>query len=127
MVKAKPNYEEIARIVIEEVCDYYGTTRDTITTSCRKEEFVRPRQIIFYLIRKYTNLSLRKMGSYLGIEDHSTVYCAIRSANNLLIYSKYRREIDFISSRIEGRILMEDHAWVDRIGGMITNYNAVAV
>jgi len=46
----------------------------------RNLEFVRPRQIVFYFAKLYTNLSFPQMGHKLGNRDHTT---AIHSVNRI--------------------------------------------
>ncbi len=60
------------------VCKKYAIKPQCIVSMSRKKNVVYARQIIVYLLQKYTNLSTTQIGSYIG-RDHSTVIhsCAV--------------------------------------------------
>lgn len=61
----------------------------------RKREWVEARHIAMYMIKKFTTLSLKKIGMYFGGRDHSTVLNAIEMVNDHYDTEKnYRKKID---------------------------------
>lgn len=69
------------RIVAEEVCSHYQIPVGMLASSCRKEKIAKPRQVIFYLVRKLTGESLQSIAD-LFQRDHGTVLYGIRSIEN---------------------------------------------
>ena len=61
--------EEIVQIV----CEYYGVEEENIYKKIRKKEFVKPRQLIMYLLREDFKISFPTIGEKLGGRDHTTV------------------------------------------------------
>lgn len=61
--------EEVVKIV----CDYYNIEEDNIYRKIRKKEFVKPRQLIMYLLREDFKISFPTIGEKLGGRDHTTV------------------------------------------------------
>lgn len=55
------------------VCDYYSVERDDILGPRRHKEYVRPRQILMYLLKQELSLSYPNIGHYLGGRDHTTI------------------------------------------------------
>lgn len=61
-------------------CDATGVSVQLAKSSTRKREAVTARQIFFYIMRKYTRLSLTQIGSRAGFSfDHATVLWGLRS------------------------------------------------
>ena len=54
------------------VCKKYSVKPIEITSLSRKKNVVSARQIIVYLLQKYTDLSTTQIGTCIG-RDHSTV------------------------------------------------------
>ncbi len=59
--------------IVSVVCEHYGVKVSDITSKKRNAEFVLPRQIIMYLCREYTTLTLNEIGRVLGKKDHTTI------------------------------------------------------
>jgi chromosomal replication initiator protein len=59
--------------VVQIVSDYYDIDQDYIYKKIRKKEFVKPRQIIMYLLREDFKVSFPTIGEKLGGRDHTTV------------------------------------------------------
>ena len=70
--------------IISAVCGYYKVEYYNLTTKSRKREFVEPRMIIIWLLRKYTNLSLKTIGAMFGNRDHSTMIYSAEAIKNLI-------------------------------------------
>lgn len=89
-------------IIIHNVCQYRGITKNMMMEKIRKREIVQSRQEAMVLSLKYTNLSTLKIGSYIGGKDHSTVLHAKKTINNLLETDKvFSIEHDEIKTKIE--------------------------
>jgi chromosomal replication initiation ATPase DnaA len=70
--------------IIAAVCEYYKVEYYDLTTKSRKREFTEPRMIIIWLLRKYTNLSLKTIGAMFGNRDHSTMIYSTEAIKNLI-------------------------------------------
>ncbi len=55
-----------------------------IVSSRRNASIVRPRQVVAYLARHMTRLSLPQIGARLGNRDHTTIMSAIRKIERLV-------------------------------------------
>jgi chromosomal replication initiation ATPase DnaA len=62
----------------------FNITREELVSPSKRPEYVRPRQIAMYLIRKTTNLPLKKLGKAFGGRDHSTAFLAVRTAEHMM-------------------------------------------
>lgn len=62
--------------IIKAVADYYGLTRQQITSKTRTKNISQARHISIYLCRKLLNLPYIKIGDEFGGRDHSTVISA---------------------------------------------------
>ena len=66
---AKVTVERIA----ERVGGYFRVDLNQLQSQRRSRNVVLPRQVVMYLARQLTALSLEQIGDYLGGRDHSTV------------------------------------------------------
>jgi chromosomal replication initiator protein len=69
--------EENSQITVETiqatVAKYFQIKIQDLKSTSKKRTFSLPRQIAFYLVRKYTGLGFKEIGQYFGGKDHSTV------------------------------------------------------
>ncbi len=74
------------QFVAECICKEYKITMDQMKSKSRKREYAECRQVICYLVYKHfdLNISLEKVGSFLGNRDHTTVIYACKNVQNLL-------------------------------------------
>jgi len=63
--------------IIKAVANFYQIEERFIIEKNRKQEFVKPRQILMYLLRTFYNYSLASIGEKLGGRDHTTVMHAV--------------------------------------------------
>lgn len=63
--------------IIKVVCDYFKVTESQLKGKKRDASIVLPRHIAIYLIKKYTNLSLKEIAKHVGKKDHSTIIHSI--------------------------------------------------
>ena len=62
--------------IINVVCNHFDITPEEVKSSKRNSYINEPRQIIMYLCRKYTGISLVELGKLLG-RDHSTIISGV--------------------------------------------------
>lgn len=58
--------------IVNAVCQYYGYALSELQTKSRKRKFVRPRQVLCYLLYG-AGVTLSDIGNLIGGRDHSTV------------------------------------------------------
>lgn len=82
--------------VIEHVCEYYDLDPDTLITKVRRRPINDARQIVMYLTKRHTRLSLKTIGTQLR-RDHSTVVHACKAiADRLAVEPKLQNDIRLI-------------------------------
>ena len=90
-----------AKKIIEVVSDFYNVTPEDLVKQSRKKEYVNPRQVAMYIIRKELETSLPSIGDLFGGRDHTTVIHAIDKIDRLIKEkSGVRQEIDLIRDRL---------------------------
>ncbi len=62
--------------ILSLVCSCYDVTEQQLTSRTRKKDYVMARNTAFYLMHKYSDLTLQKIGAHFG-KQHSTVSKAI--------------------------------------------------
>ena len=62
--------------IIKTVADYYGLTRQQITSKTRTKNIANARHISIYLCRKLLDIPYNKIGDEFGGRDHSTIISA---------------------------------------------------
>lgn len=65
------------------VCQYYNEDYYTIRTTSRKRRLVICRQVVMFLLRKYTELTLTEIGSSFE-RDHTTVLYSCQTVQDLI-------------------------------------------
>jgi chromosomal replication initiation ATPase DnaA len=70
--------------IIREVCVRYGVTRTDLLSARRTAKVVLPRQIVMFIARQVTLLSLPQIGMRLGRKDHTTVLHGARKIERLV-------------------------------------------
>ncbi|MBI3887504.1 hypothetical protein HY310_00355 [Candidatus Microgenomates bacterium] len=73
-----------ARVVLETVCNYYTLPMKLIKGEKRDKSIALPRQIIMYLLKKKTRMTLDEIGDYLGGRDHTTIMHGVEKIENML-------------------------------------------
>ncbi len=90
-----------AKKVIEVVSDFYNVTTEDLLKQSRKKEYVNPRQIAMYIIRKELETSLPSIGEFFGGRDHTTVIHAIDKIERVMKEkATLKQEIDLIRDRL---------------------------
>lgn len=90
-----------AKKIIEIVSDFYNVEPADLLKQSRKKEYVNPRQIAMYIIRKELETSLPSIGEFFGGRDHTTVIHAIDKIERIIKEkTSFKQEIDLIRDRI---------------------------
>ena len=74
--------------IMNAVCEKFHVKPRDISGKSRRKDFVAARQILMYLLKKYTPLSICQIGRDLGGRDHSTVIHACNMAERRLATDK---------------------------------------
>lgn len=87
-------------LITDVVCEHFGITKEQITSKSRSNDVAKPRQIIMYLCKSMTDLSLETIGTYLK-RDHTTVMHGIRTmTDDYNTNENTRNTIDTIRKKI---------------------------
>jgi chromosomal replication initiation ATPase DnaA len=84
--------------VLKKVEDITGVSTEQIKSASQKREIVTARHLIAYILVKVFKYSLHAAGAAIN-KDHSTVLCAVRSAqnhidtNDMIFMEKYNQLI----------------------------------
>ncbi|MDO5017620.1 MAG: chromosomal replication initiator protein DnaA [Porphyromonas sp.] len=70
--------------ILDTVCKYYNIDAADVIGRKRKRDIVQARQVVMYLAKELTDVSLAAIGADLGGRDHSTVIYADKTIRNLL-------------------------------------------
>ncbi len=88
-------------LIMDTVCEQYGTKKEDIVSKKRNAEIVLPRQIIMYLCREHTDASLEEIGRILGKKDHTTVMSGINKIKSMIAYDDdLNRNLDVIVKKL---------------------------
>jgi len=71
--------------IIKTVADYYGLTRQQITSKTRTKNIANARHISIYLCRKLLDLPYIKIGDEFGGRDHSTIMSACAKVEKQIV------------------------------------------
>lgn len=77
--------------IITAVCQHLNVTEKVITARTRQREAVRARNIVMYLIKKYTDSSLTQIGAVVH-RDHATVAHSLGTMDDLMSYDVVLRQ-----------------------------------
>lgn len=87
--------------IIKNVAEFYGVTYNDLTDKSRKKEYVKPRQIAMYLMRKEIKSSFPSIGNWLGGRDHTTAMHAFEKITQNIDDDKLvEQEINLIIERL---------------------------
>jgi chromosomal replication initiator protein len=90
-----------AKRIIEVVADFYNVSPEDLLKQSRKKEYVVPRQIAMFIIRRELETSLPSIGEFFGGRDHTTVIHAIdKVERNMKERSGLKQEIELIKDRL---------------------------
>lgn len=91
-------------LILEIVSEHYNVSPADITSKKRPKEIAFPRQIVMYLCRKLTDMSLPKIGEVLGKRDHTTVLHGYDKINKQVQKDIHlKNTIDVLTKKITGK------------------------
>jgi chromosomal replication initiator protein len=90
-----------AKKISESVAEFYNISMEDLVKQSRKKEYVKPRQIAMYLIRKELDNSFPSIGDFFGGRDHTTVMHAVDKVENLIKSKEsFKQEVDLILDKL---------------------------
>ena len=90
-----------AKKIAEVVAEFYNISMEDLVKQSRKKEFVKPRQIAMYLIRRELDSSFPSIGDFFGGRDHTTVMHAVEKMENLVKDKDgFKQEMDLILDKL---------------------------
>jgi chromosomal replication initiator protein len=90
-----------AKKIAESVAEFYNISMEDLIKQSRKKEFVKPRQIAMFLIRRELDNSFPSIGDFFGGRDHTTVMHAVEKVENLLTTKEsFKQELDLIMDKL---------------------------
>jgi len=85
--------------IVRAVANFFQIPVEDLVGSCRKKEFVKPRQVSIYLLRDMLELSYPHIGEIVGKKDHTTAIHA---------YEKINKELNINNDLNQKLILIKD-------------------
>ena len=87
--------------IAEMVAEFYNVEMADLIKQSRKKEFVKPRQVAMYLIRKELDNSFPSIGDFFGGRDHTTVMHAVEKVDNMIKQREnFKQEVDLIMDKL---------------------------
>ena len=71
--------------IMSAVCEHYGVRTASILSKKKDNEIVVPRHVIMYLLRTYTDMTLKDIARFIGRKDHSTVIHGVENIKENLV------------------------------------------
>lgn len=71
------------RIILDAVCEFYNLPIKTLKGEKRDRPIALPRQILMYLLKKNTSMTLIEIADFLGGRDHTTIMHGIKKIEAL--------------------------------------------
>ena len=90
IVATRPQSYE-ARDIMVAVCQFLNVSEKVITARTRQRTAVRARNIVMYLMKKYTDSSLSQIGLVVN-RDHATVAHSLNTMDDLMSYDVVLRQ-----------------------------------
>ena len=89
------------QIIIQVVADHYGIKAEDITSKKRNTEIVIPRQVVMFLCREMTDVSLKNIAKVLDKKDHSTIINGINKIQDEINNNPdFANQIDILRKKI---------------------------
>lgn len=108
---------EEVEIIKNVVCEYLGVSPMKIYSKTRKREIVQARQLVQHFAKKYTRLSLAKIGFETGNKDHATIMYANKTVKDLVESNKdFEADYQIMDDEIKGRLKNKTIAELKRFG-----------
>lgn len=75
--------DQLFNFLVEKASYFLGVKPELITGTCRKREFVVPRQMLMTFIDQRRFYTKKKIGNYFSGKDHTTVVHSVRTVKDL--------------------------------------------
>jgi len=121
--------KKITEIVLEHEALSYAfiSARNKKGKLSRRREVLIPRQLTYFMCKKYTNFSLEAIGSQWN-QDHATVLHAIKTINELIETDVfYRDKVKEIEAEIEIYLGLDRFRWEYRDIDIECTYNNISI
>lgn len=87
--------------IIKTVAEFYDINSEEMINQSRKREFVKPRQVAMYLLKKESQNSYPSIGEKLGGRDHTTVmYACQKIEKEIEKDESFKQELNLIKERL---------------------------
>ena len=87
--------------IIQAVADFYDIKEKILSTTSRKKEIVKPRQVAMFLLREDLKCSFPFIGQKFGGKDHTTAIHSYEKINKeFLINNDLKEEIELIRQNV---------------------------
>jgi len=93
--------------ILKVVCDFYMITPEKIRERIRRRHIVLSRQVLMYMLKKYTKMSYKMIGEYCSDPeryiyfDHTTAIYSLQTVEALMSSDPiYKQDIETITKRI---------------------------
>lgn len=97
-----PNAHLNQQVVINAVLKYYMLEWKDIDRPTRKSSLVRPRQVIMYLLRIHTKMTLRDIGEIFQRKyDHTTVLHSCKLVRDMIEVGELNADIIRITNMLD--------------------------
>ena len=89
------------QLIIDTVAEDFGVNPEDITSKKRSAEFVLPRQVVMYLCRNLTEVSLINIAKILNKKDHTTIlHGSNKIDSDMKTNSELKERIDIITKKL---------------------------
>jgi chromosomal replication initiator protein len=104
VIQAAPVQHEVtSSMIFNAVCGHFHVTLEALRGRKRTNQIAYPRQVVMYLCRKETQMSLVEIGAALGGRDHTTVIYGCDRIEELLATDKnVRADVDHVMKVLRG-------------------------
>jgi chromosomal replication initiator protein len=104
LITPEDDKEITPEFILEIVAEHYNLNPADIVSKKRPREIAYPRQIVMYLSRTLTDLSLPKIGQILGKRDHTTIIHGYdKISKDIAKDSTLKNTIDILTKKITGK------------------------
>ncbi|QUI21084.1 chromosomal replication initiator protein DnaA [Vallitalea pronyensis] len=104
LITPEKNKEITPEFILEIVAEHYNLNPMDIVSKKRPRDIAYPRQIVMYLSRTLTDLSLPKIGQILGKRDHTTIIHGYEKiSKDITKDSALKNTIEILTKKITGK------------------------
>jgi chromosomal replication initiator protein len=105
-LKGAPSKADMDRYeIVTAVLEILGVTEEVMLRRSQKRASVYSRQVVAYMLRKKTNMTLNEIGRVIGDRDHTTVIHLVNSIKGQVeVDEAVRRRIYDIEVRLENKL-----------------------